>query len=176
VTGVHRTLLDLAAVVPRAQLDRALERTEALGLTYPLPLDALLERHRGRRGTRSLAEALADGVRPARTRSELEDAFLSFLDAHGLPRPEVNVWIGEMEVDFRWPARRLVVEVDGRDTHATSAAFERDRERDRKLQAAGWRVVRVTWRQLHVDADAVAGDLAKLLEYRSAPWPRQLGE
>jgi very-short-patch-repair endonuclease len=176
VTGIHRTLLDLATVVPRARLDRALERADALSLTDPLPLAALLERHRGRRGTRSLAEALADGVRPASTRSELEDAFLSFLDAHRLPRPEVNTWTGEMEVDFRWPQHSLIVEVDGRDTHATSAAFERDRARDRKLQAAGWRVVRITWRQLHVDAEAVADDLAKLLGYRFAPWPRQLGE
>jgi len=42
-------------------------------------------------------------------------------------------------------------------------AFERDRARDRALHAAGWRVLRITWRQLHREADAVAADLGVLL-------------
>jgi very-short-patch-repair endonuclease len=59
--------------------------------------------------------------------------------------------------------QRLIVEVDGHQTHGTRAAFERDRERDRILQAHGWRVVRITWRQLHDDPDAIAADLLALL-------------
>src|SRR5204863_5525897 len=43
----------------------------------------------------------------------------------------------------------LVVELDGHAVHGTRTAFERDRARDRAFQAAGWRVIRVTWRQLH---------------------------
>jgi very-short-patch-repair endonuclease len=62
-----------------------------------------------------------------------------------------------------WPAQRLIVELDGRAVHDTAAAFERDRERDRTLHASGWRVVRVTWRQLHGDPEVVARDLRKLL-------------
>jgi very-short-patch-repair endonuclease len=61
-----------------------------------------------------------------------------------------------MECDCVWPSHRLVVELDSRRFHGTRAAFERDRARDRVLQAAGWRVVRITWRQLHDDADRVA--------------------
>ena len=45
----------------------------------------------------------------------------------------------------------------------TAAAFERDRARDRVLNARGWRVVRITWRQLHDEPEAVAYDLRALL-------------
>jgi hypothetical protein len=167
ITTVARTLLDLAAVLPPSQLERAVERAEALGLADTVPLAALLERHGGRRGTAALREVLQGGVQPVLTREELEARFLTFLDAHDLPRPAVNEdlhlagrWI---QPDFLWREQRLIVELDGHETHRTRAAFERDRERDRILQAAGWRVVRITWRQLHEDPDAIAADLLRLL-------------
>jgi very-short-patch-repair endonuclease len=56
-----------------------------------------------------------------------------------------------------------IVELDGRAAHTTTSAFERDRERDRILQADGWRVVRVTWRQLHDNCRSLASDLRRLL-------------
>jgi predicted transcriptional regulator of viral defense system len=58
VTTVPRTLLDLAAVLQPHELDRALEQAEALRLSDPIPLAALVERHRGRRGTARLRRAL----------------------------------------------------------------------------------------------------------------------
>lgn len=72
------------------------------------------------------------------------------------------------EVDCVWPERRLIVELDGHATHATRASFECDRIRDRMLQAAGWRVVRVTWRQLREDPGAIAADLSALLHPTNA--------
>ena len=65
-----------------------------------------------------------------------------------LPRPHTNVRVGGHEVDFLWPDQRLIVEVDGFAFHATRSAFERDRARDRAHQAAGYVVLRITWRQL----------------------------
>jgi very-short-patch-repair endonuclease len=65
-----------------------------------------------------------------------------------LPAPETNAYLHHLEVDFLWPQQRLVVEVDGFAYHSDRAAFERDRERDAALVAAGFRVIRVTWRQL----------------------------
>ena len=102
------------------------------------------------------------------TRSELEDRFLAFLDDAVLPHPNVNTVIEGLEVDFAWQEQKLVVELDGYETHGTRAAFERDRARDRALQVAGWRVLRITWRQLHARAAAVAAELRTLL----APQPR----
>jgi very-short-patch-repair endonuclease len=53
-----------------------------------------------------------------------------------------------MEVDFAWPERGVVVELDSWEYRGTRAAFERDRRRDRRLTTAGWKVLRVTWRDL----------------------------
>jgi very-short-patch-repair endonuclease len=64
--------------------------------------------------------------------------------------------------DCLWRSQGLIVELAGRATHATSAAFEHDRARDRILQAAEWRVIRVTWRQLHEEPAALAEDLRTL--------------
>jgi very-short-patch-repair endonuclease len=53
---------------------------------------------------------------------------------------------GHVEVDFFWPTHNLIVETDSWQTHGDRAAFERDRARDAALAAAGYRVVRFTWR------------------------------
>ena len=170
VTSVPRTLLDLAGVLRRGGLERAIERAEARRLTDPLSLPDLLARHRGCRGAATLRAALADvRTEPTLTRSDLEDVFLTFLDAHGLPRAQVNVGIEVrgrwMECDCVW--RPSADRGAGRSqTHDTAAAFERDRARDRALHAAGWRVVRITWRQLHADGDRIAADLRGLLGVR----------
>ena len=50
------------------------------------------------------------------------------------------------EVDFRWPDRRLVVEVDG-SRHALRA--DADDARDNVLRAAGWTVLRFGDREVY---------------------------
>ena len=117
----------------------------------------------------SVAEAVREIVEGVRTRgdaavSEFELRFLEFLDSAGLPSPQTNVLVEGLEVDCLWREQRLVLELDGRDFHATRAAFERDRERDRILQVAGWRPVRITWRQLHGSPGRLARDLQRLLD------------
>jgi very-short-patch-repair endonuclease len=67
------------------------------------------------------------------------------------------------EVDCLWRSHRLVVELDGFATHATRRAFEDDRARDRALQTAGYRVLRITWRQLATDAHTIVRQLRTLL-------------
>ena len=89
VTTPSRTLADLRNVLSRSQFDAARRQAEFLRL----PLDPALE--------------------PDRTRSELEGRLLALCRRHRLPRPEVNAGIGSFTVDFLWPDRRLVVEVDG---------------------------------------------------------------
>jgi hypothetical protein len=95
------------------------------------------------------------------TRSVFEDAFLAFVDRHGLPRPEVNQIVAGYEVDMLWRPQRLIAELDGRAYHEDS--FEEDRERDAALTVAGFRVVRVTWRRLTGQEEREAGRFRALL-------------
>jgi hypothetical protein len=123
----------------------------------------LLDRHPRQPGAGNLRSVIEEGqIGVGITREELEHRFLAFLDDYGLPRPLVNQVIEGFEVDCVWPEHRLIVELDSRATHGTTATFERDRERDRILQTAGWRVVRVAWRQLHRERGALASDLRTL--------------
>jgi very-short-patch-repair endonuclease len=171
VTTVPRTLLDLAAVIPANQVEWAVNEAEVLRLTDPLSLGDLVGRYPGRRGIRAVRAALANLTAGGHlTRSELESRFLELVRRTRLPRPETNadLFVGgrRFECDCVWHDEGLVVELDGRAAHATAAAFERDRARDRALQVAGWRVVRVTWRQLRDEPEALATDLRYMLARR----------
>ena len=168
VTSVSRTLLDLAAVRPLHELRKAVNEAERLRLGDALSLADVVDRHPGRRGIRKLRLILSEGrIGADVTRSELEDRFLRFVARAGLPRPRVNALVDvdgwTYECDCLWATERLVVELDGHASHATRRGFETDRERDRRLNAAGWRTVRITWRQLHLDPAAVRRDLEALL-------------
>ena len=165
VTTPARTLFDLASLLSRDQLERAFNEAEVRRLASPTSLDALVARYPGRRGTRAiravLAKHRATGA-PIPT-SVLERRLLSLLDAHGLPRPRINRLTEHGELDATWPDRRLIVECDGFATHGTRTAFEADRARDRELVVAGWRVIRITWRQLTDEPETIAKQLGKLL-------------
>ena len=163
VTTPSRTLLDLAGVLSPRRLERAVETADRHDLLDVAELARLIESSRGRKGTGRLTSVLAR-LRPVpQTRSELERRFLRLCDDAGLPRPAVNVPVTGFEVDFLWPGARLVVEVDGFEWHRDRAAFERDRRRDARLQLAGYRVVRVTYRRLVEEPGSVISDLLALL-------------
>jgi hypothetical protein len=91
VTSPRRTIEDLRIARPSRgganpeQLRRALRQADLLGL----PVD----------------EPLPDG-----TRSDLELGFLEICRRHRLPPPEVNSIVDDIEVDFLWRARRVIVE------------------------------------------------------------------
>lgn len=156
VTTPARTLLDLAATLPRRSVERALERAETLRIFDLRALRGVCEAHRARPGAPLLTALLDAGAgEQAPTRSELEERFLTLCDAHGVPRPRLNSRVAGLEVDFHWPGRRLVIEVDGYAYHRSRAAFERDRERDAILAAAGRRVLRFSARQIAERPDEV---------------------
>jgi len=167
-TTPARTLLDLAAVLNPRRLAHALHEAEIGRLASPASLDELLWRHRTSEGTRTLRRILErERAGSTVTKSELERRFLSFLNAVGLAPPATNqglkldgLWF---EPDCMWPTQRLIAELDGYEVHATRRAFERDRRRARALEAAGWHVIHVTWRQLHEDQAALARDLHRML-------------
>jgi hypothetical protein len=166
VTTCARTLLDLASVLDRHRLERAIIQAEVLEIFNAGAIALLLDRHPRHRGA-SLLRAALDANPQGITRSDLEDLFVDFRHRYCLPIPELNasIWLGDrwIEVDCLWRPQRVIVELDSHTFHGTGTSFESDRARDRELQARGWRVIRVTWRQLHQEADSLAADLCRLL-------------
>jgi predicted transcriptional regulator of viral defense system len=163
-TSVARTLLDLAEAIDRTALERAIEQAEKLGMFDLTAVVDVTSRAGNRRGATALREALsAYTPEPAFTRGELEKRFLALCRTIGVPTPRTNNATNGDEIDFTWPDRRLMVETDSHRHHGTRAAFERDRRRDQQLTAAGWRVVRFTWRQVDEAPAEVAATLRSLL-------------
>jgi len=167
VTSVARTLVDLAATAPSAQVRKALNEAERQRCVDLRDIERVLtttarRNGRGHAATRqALAELAAVGERV--TRSELEDRFLALLDARRLPRPLTNHGIEGMEVDVCWPEQRLAVELDGWDEHSTRQAFQHDRERSNDLTAAGWTLLRFTWADVTRRPDDTAARVARAL-------------
>src|SRR3954469_12503535 len=165
VTTAARTLLDLAALLDEHRLARAAKRAEALRLASPTSLAELTARYPRRKGTPSVKRLIEEHrIVPTTTASDLERRFLTFLDANELPRPLVNESLDPFTPDFRWPNERLIVELDGFETHGTRQAFERDRARDRQLRTQGWPVTRITARQLENHPEEPAAELNAMLK------------
>jgi very-short-patch-repair endonuclease len=136
-TTVTRTLVDLADEATDDELQRALHNAEIL---YSVALDGV--RTEGRRAATRLK-----GPRD-RSRSELERSFARLCERAAIGAPRNNARVAGLEVDFVWPAERVVVELDGWRFHRSRHQFELDRRRDAKLARAGYRVVRFTYRQV----------------------------
>lgn len=163
VTTVARTLVDLAGIVGLPTLRKVVGRA---AIRKRLDLDAVyvaMYHAKGRRGLKALELALVpyrtkDGKVPD-VRSDFETLVLPELVDMDLPRPSCNAPLhieGErFLIDFLWEKARVIVETDGRETHETPDAFQSDRRRDQFLAAAGYRVLRVTWHQIHGERDAV---------------------
>lgn len=148
ITTPARTLIDLAGVSGDLELEGAVASALRSRLVERPALADLLgryPRHPGRGRIRTLLEADRE---PLFLRSEAERRLLQRIRGAGLPEPDANVVVNGFEVDFFWPHERLIVEVDGRRFHSGDHAFERDRDRDATLVAAGYRTMRVTWRQI----------------------------
>lgn len=163
VTAPIRTLIDLAGRVRLRRLERALAVAEREGLASQREVLLRIERHPRRPGVPALRALLESDAEPLLTRSGAEEAFLSLVQKARLTRPESNVVVAGYEVDFLWRVERLVVEVDGFEYHASRASFESDRKKDGELSAQGFQVIRVTWRQLTGEPEAVLARLARSL-------------
>jgi Protein of unknown function (DUF559) len=170
-TSVARTLLDLAEVVDERGVEKAVDRAEVLGIFDRRAVEDVLSRAVGRRGARVVQAVLAGYEGPSLTDRELEERFFVLCRQAGMPRPEVNVWIGleggiAYKVDFLWRAERVMVETDGWGSHRTRRAFENDRRRDRRLRLAGWDVIRFTWRDVEHEPEEVVAFLTEFWQAR----------
>jgi very-short-patch-repair endonuclease len=170
VTAPARTLLDLAADLSPTTLSRAVDEARVQRHVTDHSLNEQFCRYPSHRGTSPLKEVTR--TEPKLTRSEAERRLLDLIRAARLPEPQTNVRVGPYEVDFLWPTHRLVVEVDGYAFHSKRSSFERDRRRDQQLTAAGYSVIRITWRQITEEPEAVIATLAAALAVQRFPSDR----
>ena len=137
VTSARRTIEDLPAHLPAHLVRRAKRQAEFLKHRLGLPSD--------------------------RSRSDLESDFLRFLFRNRLPRPLVNVAVGDYTVDFLWPRQRLVVETDFFAYHRGAVSFEDDHRRELHLRGRGYTVRRYTGAQIRDEPAAIVADLGRAL-------------
>lgn len=166
VTSPARTVFDMAPRLADKPLRRLVRDAR---LTHTLQLSALAElldrypRHPSSKRLRPFLDA-----RGGPTRSEFEDAFTEFARRYDLPAPITNTRLHGYEVDALFPAERVIVELDGGEFHLDRDAFERDRDRDANLLAAGYVTIRITWERLTKQPAREAARLHKILAARRA--------
>jgi very-short-patch-repair endonuclease len=176
VTSVPRTMFDLAGMSGERDVERAWNEMEVREHRDRLSIPKLLERYPGRKGSLVLARLASRKSLPVGiTRNDFEEAFLAFVDAHGLPRPRMNAHVALRgrfyEIDCLWEDLRVAIELDGGKVHGTEAAFEKDRERDRILTAERFTTSRITWHHLTDTPAELAHDLRQIL----TPYPSPNG-
>ena len=143
ISTVPRMLLDMAPHVSFAVLARMTREAIRLKLTTaPEIMEALMTRHRGRRGSRRLVAVVASytGLPVERCRSASEVRALELLRDAGRPLPEVNRKIAGEEADLIWRPLRLIIELDGPEFHLDRGEDER---KQRIWGRAGWEVRRL---------------------------------
>lgn len=179
-TSVARTLLGLAALVPRElsqeRLTEMLVKACEDGRAGDAWLMWLLDRRRisGRDGVVAFEEALATRLGLGPTESWLERAFVHLIVDAGLPRPQVQRRVERRgrfvgRVDFGFQGSDVVAEALGYAHHRSRADLDRDTRRANALQLAGHRVLQFGYGQIVDDPRSVVGDVADALGVRLRP-------
>lgn len=176
VTGVARTIVDLAGTYGEKELRESVERAATERILDLARIDAILTNGPKRRGAPCLRRVIddwrpvAETAKHATFRSLFEARLLPLIAAAGLPLPRVNAPVRTaertLEVDLLWERERFVVEADSRKHHAIETAFERDHRRARELIAAGFGLLPVTWREVEREAPAVLATIRQELARR----------
>jgi len=165
ITTVARTLLDCSTPAMRVDVGKMVHEAGVQTEFDARDVWDVLARHPNHPGARRLDGALRE-EHPV-TRSGLEDAMVALLRRAGISgfRTNWNVWAGEelMEVDFVWLDARVIVEVDSHRYHGSRWRRRRDAEKTRKLQAAGWIVLRFWATEINGTPERVARTIAATL-------------
>jgi hypothetical protein len=121
---------------------------------------------RGVAGSRVLREALgAPQPRFATVKSWFEIRFIVVCEETGIPLPETNEYIEDIEVDSVWWDEMLVVQLDGKRNHGMDRQLAVDAANDQRLRNLGFYVIRYRYHQLD-DPWAIHADVTARLEER----------
>lgn len=170
VTSPLRTVFDLAAIAPVAELVRVIESFLVAGHLTIGSVESTLARYRrsGRPGMAAMDRALAEvrmgvGVPD----SVLEAKAAAVFRKAGLGGWEFHAHVAGYEVDFAFRSERVVVEVDGWAVHgAQQRRWERGLDRDLVIQSGGWLVVHLGWRMVTREPGRAAARLGETLATR----------
>jgi hypothetical protein len=176
-TGITRTIVDLGAVAPLERVQQAADDAVRRGLcSWDELLDDLrAHSRRGRRGVgalRSVLEHSYGNVVPDSHFNRLVEKLLLAADTPPLAvEHEVRTPDGALigRVDLAIPPLRIAIELDGKRDHLTTAAFERDRARQNRLELAGWLVLRYTWKQFVETPDRIVAEVLAAVAGRTHP-------
>jgi hypothetical protein len=169
VAVMERVLLDLASRTDRKRLERIFVQVYKTGkLSWPR-LGRIITRRRGCKGVGRLRQiALEVEPEALETRSVSEIDFLVLCRGANLPTPAVNVLVEGHLVDFLWPAQKVIVETDSWSHHGDRPTFEKDRQTDVDLIAAGYEVHRATYKMLERNPDPLLDNVRRALLTRTA--------
>jgi very-short-patch-repair endonuclease len=163
LTSPTRTLFDIAATAPADEVEAAFTEAIVRRLTSSREIHALAARCPEARGAARVLAMLAVEEEHGYSRAKSERILRTLLKQARVPMPDFNVIVCGHRVDCRWAKQRLILELDGYGFHGNRASFESDRRRDQDLVAAGWRVIRITWRQLVEEPMAVLVKIVQAL-------------
>lgn len=167
-TSVPRTIVDCSSELNAWSALQMLDSCSASPSLWRAIYSTADEMSNGRAGVRAIAEAThPDGA--DRLRSALERHASRALRESGLPAGEWNVVIHDgrgpvREVDLCFREQRVIIEFDGLRYHEQHARSRRDRATDRRLQLAGWTVLRFTWRDVTERPAAMVREIAQALK------------
>ena len=166
ITSPARTLLDLAPQLHAHALHRfhnELRMRRLIGNAQLLDVAGRNPRHPGA----SRLQELAGASNGEAKRSGWEGDWAHFAKRYKLPSYEMNVHVAGERVDVLFTPDRLVVELDGWDTHGTRLAYENDRSRDAKILAeTGIPTMRITHRGFHKQAAVQVARITAILDRR----------
>jgi very-short-patch-repair endonuclease len=152
------SLLDHLGRLPAPNACRLADRALQRGWLTTVDIERRVREFAGRQGNKTLRRILtqcADGAA-----AESERLLHKLLRDAGIAgwRANHRVQLGDgvfAVVDVAFIARKVAVEVDGWAFHSDVERFQRDRERQNRLVALGWTVLRFTWADLTQRPDYV---------------------
>ncbi len=170
LTSPARTLVDLAEVCDADVLERAMEHAFRSRISSVNEVHQVLRRipTEWKAGTARVVGLLEHGVFSPEMHSELERQALRTFRRFGLPDPICQHEIVANElvlgfVDFAWPKARVIVEAEGFQFHSGREAWEGDIDRYNAMTLGGWKILRLTYADLHDPTHAFFKALAKVV-------------
>jgi Protein of unknown function (DUF559) len=150
ITAPERTLADLWSHVedPARMLRNALRLKRLTIPSLAAHLSTASARHRPQTLTSQLRRY--QDLQLHRCRSDAEALAVVALADAGTPPQDINVRIAGEEADLSWPARRLILEIDGGSFHQDKLE---DARKTAAWRAAGWHVRRVPATDVYDDPD-----------------------